>query len=203
MNTRNIFLFVICALSGLPGFSFAPQAEAAEALPIVRLETNLGNIDMELYPTYAPITVENFLRLVDDGFYDGLIFHRVIANFMIQAGGFDAEMNRREDPVTIFNESRNGLLNRKQYVAMARLDDPDSAGTQFFINVRRNSNLDGSMRAPGYAVFAKVIGGWDVVQEIELSDTGIQAGMAAVPDTPIVIRQATRLGSTNDDVAAN
>ena len=201
MNTRNIFLFVICALSGLPGLSLA--AEAAQALPIVRLETNLGNIDMELYPAYAPITVENFLRLVDDGFYDGLIFHRVIANFMVQAGGFDAEMNRREDPVTIFNESRNGLLNRKQYVAMARLDDPDSAGTQFFINVRRNSNLDGSMRAPGYAVFAKVIDGWDVVQEIELSDTGIKAGMAAVPDTPIVIRQATRLGSTDAAAAAN
>ena len=201
MNTRNIFLFVICALSGLPGLSLA--ADAAQALPIVRLETNLGNIDMELYPAYAPITVGNFLRLVDDGFYDGLIFHRVIANFMVQAGGFDAEMNRREDPVTIFNESRNGLLNRKQYVAMARLDDPDSAGTQFFINVRRNSNLDGSMRAPGYAVFAKVIDGWDVVQEIELSDTGIKAGMAAVPDTPIVIRQATRLGSTDAAAAAN
>lgn len=198
MNTRNIFLFVICALSGLPG-----AADAAQALPIVRLETNLGNIDMELYPAYAPITVGNFLRLVDDGFYDGLIFHRVIANFMVQAGGFDAEMNRREDPVTIFNESRNGLLNRKQYVAMARTDDPDSAGTQFFINVRRNSNLDGSMRAPGYAVFAKVIDGWDVVQEIELSDTGIKAGMAAVPDTPIVIRQATRLGSTDAAAAAN
>jgi cyclophilin family peptidyl-prolyl cis-trans isomerase len=203
MNTRNIFLFVICALSGLPGLLLAPRAEAAEALPIVRLETNLGNIDMELYPAYAPITVGNFLRLVDDGFYDGLIFHRVIANFMVQAGGFDAEMNRREDPVTIFNESRNGLLNRKRYVAMARLDDPDSAGTQFFINVRRNSNLDGSMKAPGYAVFAKVIGGWDVVHEIELSDTGIKAGMAAVPDTSIVIRQASRLGSTDAAATAN
>ncbi len=201
MMTRSIFLFAISALAGLPDCAFAGQAEAAEALPRVRLQTSLGNIDLELYPAYAPITVENFLRLVDDGFYEGLIFHRVIANFMIQAGGFDSEMNRRDEPGTIVNESRNGLLNRKKYVAMARLSDPDSAGTQFFINVARNESLDGGRATPGYAVFGKVIGGWNVVTEIELSDTGMKAGMADVPETPIVIKQATRLdpiGSTSE-----
>jgi peptidyl-prolyl cis-trans isomerase A (cyclophilin A) len=199
MNTRIIFLFLVAAaLAGLAGHALAQDAEAAkaEAPPRVRLETSLGNIDLELYPEYAPITVENFLRLVDAGFYNGLIFHRVIANFMIQTGGYDAEMNYRDEPGTIVNESSNGLLNRKQYLAMARLSDPDSAGTQFFINVRRNPNLDASRGKPGYAVFGKVIGGWDVVEEIELSDTGIKAGMPAVPDTPIVIKQATRLGAT-------
>jgi peptidyl-prolyl cis-trans isomerase A (cyclophilin A) len=130
---------------------------------------------------------------VDDEFYNGLIFHRVIANFMIQAGGYDAEMTYRNEPGTIVNESANGLLNRKGYLAMARLADPDSAGAQFFINVRRNPHLDGKRGAPGYAVFGKVVAGWDVVEEIELSDTGIKAGMPAVPDTPILINQAIRL----------
>jgi cyclophilin family peptidyl-prolyl cis-trans isomerase len=198
MNTRIIFLFALSALIGLSGSAFAADDDAgaqAAALPQVRLETNLGNIDFELYPEYAPITVANFLRLVDDDFYDGLIFHRVIAGFMVQAGGFDSQMSYREESATITNESLNGLLNRTQYVAMARLSDPDSAGSQFFINVGRNENLDGRRGRPGYSVFAKVIGGWDVVQEIEQAKTGTKDGMSDVPDTPIVIKQAIRLGT--------
>jgi peptidyl-prolyl cis-trans isomerase A (cyclophilin A) len=204
MNIRTLFVFALsAALFGLPDGAFAEDAATAKAdPPRVRLETSLGNIDLEVYPEFAPISAENFLRLVDDGFYDGLIFHRVIANFMIQAGGYDAEMTYRNEPGTIINESSNGLLNRKQYVAMARLADPDSAGAQFFINVKRNPHLDGSRGKPGYSVFGKVVAGWDVVEEIELSDTGIKAGMPAVPDTPIVIKQASRLNPASQPESA-
>ncbi|MDH3641194.1 MAG: peptidylprolyl isomerase [Gammaproteobacteria bacterium] len=191
MNIRTKLLYTLLVIAYLPGWTFAEEAQAAN--PQVRLETSLGTIDIELYPEFAPVTVENFLGLVDDDFYNGLIFHRVIANFMIQAGGYDSDMNYRNEPGTIVNESANGLLNRKGYLAMARLTDPDSAGAQFFINVRRNPHLDGKRGAPGYAVFGKVTAGWDVVEEIELSDTGIKAGMPAVPDTPIVINRAIRL----------
>jgi peptidyl-prolyl cis-trans isomerase A (cyclophilin A) len=137
--------------------------------------------------------VTNFLRLVDDGFYDGLIFHRVIANFMIQTGGYDAGMNEREPPGTVPNESFNGLRNRTGTLAMARLEDPDSADAQFFINVNDNAHLDAAPGVPGYTVFGRVIAGMDVVTDIELADTGIRAGMAAVPETPIVLERAERL----------
>jgi peptidyl-prolyl cis-trans isomerase A (cyclophilin A) len=197
MMTRILFLLTVFALWAFsePGFADDP--------PRVRLETSLGNIELELYPDRAPITVANFLQLVDDGFYQGLIFHRVIANFMIQGGGFDSQMGYHEAPATIVNESSNGLLNRKRYVAMARTDHPDSAGAQFFVNVRRNPHLDGKRGAAGYAVFGKVIEGWDVVEEIELSDTGIKAGMPAVPDTAIVINSATLLNPPDPVTSAD
>jgi peptidyl-prolyl cis-trans isomerase A (cyclophilin A) len=168
------------------------NAQAADE-PRVRLSTTLGNIDVELFPDRAPRTVANFLRLVDDGFYDGLIFHRVIANFMIQTGGYDASMKHREPPATVPNESFNGLQNRTGTLAMARLDDPDSAGAQFYINVNDNAHLDAAPGVPGYTVFGRVIAGMDVVIDIELADTGIQADMAGVPDTPIVLERAERL----------
>lgn len=166
--------------------------------PTVRLTTTLGDIDIALYPERAPLTVANFLRLVDDGFYDGLIFHRVIANFMIQAGGYDAQMNYREPPATVANESFNGQRNRKYRVAMARQSHPDSADAQFFINVNNNSHLDARPGEPGYSVFGEVVAGHDVVEEIELADTvNFDAGdgvrMAGVPETPIVITRAIRL----------
>jgi cyclophilin family peptidyl-prolyl cis-trans isomerase len=153
----------------------------------------MGNIDVELFASRAPQTVENFLKLVDDGFYEGLIFHRVIAGFVIQTGGYDAAMNYREPPGNVVNESNNGLGNRRGTLAMARLDDPDSANTQFFINVNDNTHLNLSPDNAGYAVFGRVIDGMDVVTEIELADTGRKAGMAGVPDTPIVVERAERL----------
>lgn len=197
---------LIAALLGLSGAAHAAADTAAEAAandpaPKVRLSTTLGNIDVVLFPDRAPLSVANFLQLVDDGFYDGLIFHRVIANFMIQAGGFDAEMNYREAPASVANESSNGLKNRKFRLAMARQNDPDSAGAQFFINVRTNPHLDATTRPPrqpGYSVFGEVIDGQDVVEQIELVDTvnfTMEDGsrMAAVPETPVVIIEATRL----------
>lgn len=161
--------------------------------PRVRLETSLGNIDIELYPDKAPKSVANFLALVDDGFYDGLIFHRVVAGFVIQAGGYDAALTYRDPPGTVVNESGNGLSNQKYSVAMARLADPDSADTQFYINVKHNPHLDGSRVQPGYTVFGQVIAGQEVVHEIELVDTRLEAGMAGVPETDVVIVRAHRL----------
>jgi peptidyl-prolyl cis-trans isomerase A (cyclophilin A) len=167
-------------------------AHAAEE-PRVRLTTTAGTIDVRLFPDKAPRTAANFLRLVDAGFYDGLIFHRVIANFVIQAGGYDSDLAYREPPGTVPNESFNGLRNRKGTLAMARLQDPDSAEAQFFINVNDNTHLDAGPGRPGYTVFGEVIDGMDVVIDIELANTGVRNGMAGVPENAIVIERATRL----------
>ena len=171
----------------------ALSATADDPAPIVRLETSAGAIDIELFPSESPRTVENFLRLVDESFYDGLIFHRVIANFMIQAGGYDAAMIYRRAPRTVVNESLNGLSNTKGTVVMARTSDPDSADAQFFINVKDNAYLDARSGQPGYTVFGKVIEGMEAVAEVELSDTHRRKGMADVPVENVVIRSATRL----------
>ncbi len=168
-------------------------AEDPAGNPKVRLFTSLGQIDVELFSRQAPQTVANFLRLVDDDFYDGLIFHRVIAGFVIQAGGYQADMSYREPPGTVVNESANGLRNLTGTLAMARLSDPDSADAQFYINVDDNAHLDAAPGEPGYTVFGRVIDGMEVVTEIELSDTGRRAGMAGVPETPIVLERAERL----------
>ncbi len=168
-------------------------AMAGDEPPRVRLTTTLGAIDLELLPERAPRTVANFLELVDQGFYDGLIFHRVLANFVIQAGGYDADMNYREPPGTVPNESFNGLRNRKGTVAMARQSDPDSADAQFYINVNDNTHLDAQPGQPGYTVFGRVVDGMDVVTEIELTDTHVANGMAGVPETPVAIEAARRL----------
>jgi peptidyl-prolyl cis-trans isomerase A (cyclophilin A) len=171
----------------------AAPALAAD-LPQVRFETNRGTFDVELYPERAPVTVGNFLELVDAQFYDGLIFHRVIAGFMIQTGGFDKNLRYRDTEQTIVNESPNGLFNKRGYLAMARTNDPDSASSQFFINVSDNSSLNARRGRAGYTVFGKVIAGWDVVTDIELADTTGRPGISeAVPDIPIVILRARRL----------
>ena len=189
---------VLARLSRLAGLLFClllvtPLATQAADEPRVRLVTSLGTIDVELFADKAPLTVANFLRLVEEGFYEGLIFHRVIANFMIQTGGYEADLTFREPRGSVRNESFNGLRNRKGTLAMARLADPDSADAQFFINVNDNTHLDAAPGQPGYTVFGQVVAGMDVVTDIELSDTSLQAGMAGVPDTPIVIERAERL----------
>ena len=165
---------------------------AAEA-PMVRLETTAGNIDIALRSAEAPESVANFLDLVDSNFYDGLIFHRVVANFVIQAGGYDAQLNYREPPRQVPNESRNGLANRRGTVAMARLADPHSADAQFYINVNDNAHLDPQGGSFGYTVFGDVVAGMETVVDIELVDTEVQNGMVGVPITPVVIHRARRL----------
>jgi peptidyl-prolyl cis-trans isomerase A (cyclophilin A) len=161
--------------------------------PVVRLETSLGNIDIEVYPDRAPETVANFLDLVDGGFYEGLIFHRVLAGFVIQTGGYDENLTYRQPPRTVVNESANGLRNQKFSVAMARLADPDSADSQFYINVKHNPTLDGDRTQPGYTVFGQVIAGQETVTAIELMDTRLEAGMAGVPEQDVIITRVHRL----------
>ena len=181
-------------LRPLLAFCIAGGAATAEAedAPSVLLDTTAGEIRIQLLPHKAPRTVENFLQLAEDGFYDGLIFHRVIANFVIQAGGYDAAMNYRKPPRTVANESFNGLRNRRGTVAMARLAAPDSADAQFFINVNDNAHLDAKPGQPGYTVFGEVTAGMDAVTTIELSDTQVRDGMAGVPTAPIIINRLRR-----------
>ena len=190
MNSRLRKHFSALAASAALAFG---AASAEEAPPLVRLETDAGRIDIELYPAKAPQTVRNFLELVDGGFYEGLIFHRVIAGFMIQAGGYDADMKYREPPGTVVNESFNGLSNVAGALAMARTSDPDSAGAQFFINVKDNERLDGAPGRPGYTVFGKVVAGMEAVTDIELRETLTLDGMRDVPAQPVVIHSAKRL----------
>ncbi len=159
----------------------------------VRFTTTVGVIDVVLYADQAPKTVANFLQLVDEKFYDGLIFHRVVAGFVIQAGGYDAKMVSRESTRTVVNEGKVGLGNRKGTLAMARTDDPDSADSQFFINVEDNLSLNAKPGVPGYAVFGEVVSGMDVVVQIELTPVATVDGMQGVPVEPIVIEKAERI----------
>ena len=162
--------------------------------PRVLVETNLGSFELALYPERAPETVDNFLKLVETKFYDGLIFHRVIANFMVQAGGFDRDLQYFDSKTTVANESFNGLSNQTGSIAMARTQDPHSASSQFFINVRNNSALNSKRRKPGYTVFGKVTNGWEVIKRIENSKTTIKTGISeALPIEPIIIFRARRL----------
>lgn len=166
---------------------------AADPLPRVNLTTSQGEIVVELDSAAAPKTVENFLAYVKDGFYDGIIFHRVIAGFMIQGGGLEAGMNPKPTRPPIPNEADNGLSNRTGTIAMARTQDPHSASAQFFINVKDNGFLDHrskTSQAWGYCVFGKVVDGMDVVRAIEKVPTTSRSGMQDVPDTPVLIRQA-------------
>jgi peptidyl-prolyl cis-trans isomerase A (cyclophilin A) len=160
--------------------------------PVVVLTTNLGAISIELDPTKAPITVENFLHYVDAGHYDGLIFHRVIAGFMIQGGGFDENFRERSTRRPIKNEANNGLQNLRGTIAMARTQVVDSATAQFFINLTDNSFLDHGSRDFGYAVFGRVIEGMDVVDAIAKVRTGNRGPHGDVPVTAVVIESARR-----------
>jgi peptidyl-prolyl cis-trans isomerase B (cyclophilin B) len=167
---------------------------AADALPRVKLTTSQGDVVLELNSAAAPKTVDNFLAYVKDGYYDGAIFHRVIAGFMIQGGGFDAEMKRKSPRPPIVNEADNGLPNRTGTIAMARTADPHSASAQFFINVKDNTFLDHRGKTAqgwGYCVFGKVVQGMEVVRTIENVPTTSRSGMRDVPKAPVVIEQAT------------
>ncbi len=161
--------------------------------PKVRLHTSAGDIVLELYPEDAPISVENFLKYVNDGYYDDKIFHRVIRSFMIQGGGMDAKMQEGKPRRPIKNEANNGLKNTIGTVAMARTQVIDSATAQFFINVSDNEFLNhrnSSAEGFGYAVFGKVIEGMDVVKEIEKTPTTTRGFHQDVPEEPITILHA-------------
>ena len=176
-------------------------AKADEANPVVLMKTTDGDITIELFADKSPITVENFLRYVDEGHFDGTVFHRVIPNFMIQGGGFTAKLEEKPTHEPIVNESRNKLHNTRGTLAMARTSDPDSAAAQFFINQRSNLRLDWSPGKDGYTVFGEVTEGMQVVDIIALSDTGPAQAMTPrgpsvfqdVPIKPVVILSVSRL----------
>ena len=156
------------------------------------INTSKGNIVIETYPEKAPITVKNFESYVNKGFYNATIFHRVIDGFMIQGGGFTKDMSQKQTDAPIKNEADNGLKNEKYSVAMARTQDPDSASSQFFINVNDNNFLDfPGQDGSGYCVFGKVIEGQDVVDKIAKVSTGSANGHQDVPNENVIIEEAS------------
>ena len=175
---------------------FAAQAKDLNKTVKVKMETNYGDIILELNQEKAPITVKNFLKYTDNKFYERTIFHRVINNFMIQGGGLTADMQKKETLPEIKNEADNGLKNEVGTIAMARTNSVDSATSQFFINVNDNSFLDHKGKNPrdyGYTVFGKVIKGMPVVNRIKKVMTTSKAGRQDVPVEPIVIKKVSRL----------
>jgi cyclophilin family peptidyl-prolyl cis-trans isomerase len=187
---RHILAILMLVLTG----SLAIAADKVPAHPHILIETTMGDIKLELEGKLAPITVGHFLERVDSGFYDGLIFHRVIPGFMAQGGGFTPGLELKEDDATIPNESGNGMSNARGTIAMARTNDPHSANTQFFINVADNARLDPGNNRWGYAVFGYVIEGMEVVDEIVSVKTGPQGKLQSdVPMVPIVIKKMSRV----------
>lgn len=191
MLKKTLLKKVILSLAGIL-LSISLTAEAAN--PRVKMETNKGAVIIELYPEQAPISVENFLAYVNDGFYDGTIFHRIISNFMIQGGGhteeyYDDQNKEKTTRAPIKNESENGLSNTVGTLAMARTSDPHSATSQFYINVADNSRLDGGPGRPGYTVFGKVVEGLDVVMAISKVPTRKLGFTPDVPEEAVVIEK--------------
>jgi len=182
------------------------KSSAQKGNPVVTMKTSMGTIKIELFADKAPVTVKNFLNYVDEKYFDGTIFHRVISNVMIQGGGFTASVPMRQKPTKdpIVNESNNGLKNDRGTIAMARLPEPNSATSQFFINVVDNKMLNRSQGNAGYAVFGKVTGGIDIVDKIRAVATGnglaislyngkeIQQTLQDVPQAPVVIESIRR-----------
>ncbi|HEY6822011.1 MAG TPA: peptidylprolyl isomerase [Burkholderiales bacterium] len=176
-------LVVLSAAAASPG--------ALAADPQVDFRTSAGTVRVELYPEKAPKTVENFLKYVRDGHYDGTIFHRVIPGFMIQGGGFTPDMKQKPTRPPIPIESKNGLKNEVGTLAMARTSDPNSATAQFFININNNAFLNyPGQDGNGYTVFGKVVDGMDVVNKIAAVPTGNKGGHQNVPNQPVVIESA-------------
>ena len=169
---------------------FLGGAEAVPVNPVVTLQTTMGDVVLELDIGKAPLTTRNFLDYVESGFYNDLIFHRVIDGFMIQGGGFNENMVQASTRPPIRNESGNGLKNERGTIAMARTNNPDSATAQFFINLKDNDFLNYSSRNAGYAVFGQVIEGMSVVDKIAKVRTGRSGGHADVPLEPVIIKKA-------------
>lgn len=175
--------------------SSGPELKPGEK-PSVVFETSMGSFTMQLDPAKAPASVKNFLQYVDDGFYDGTIFHRVIPGFVVQGGGFSSDLEKKPTRGPVVNEASNGLKNVAGSVAMARTSVPDSATSQFYVNLRANPALDHRDMSPGgigYTVFGHVTEGMDVVQKIASVPTGNQKGMGDVPKDAVVINSARRL----------
>jgi peptidyl-prolyl cis-trans isomerase A (cyclophilin A) len=160
---------------------------------MVRFETSHGSFTIELFPKEAPITVENFLKYVDDGFFEGTIFHRIVPGFVIQGGGLTAEFDNKENRDPIQNEAKNGLKNGRGWLSMARTSDINSATSQFFVNLSDNAFLDHGPRDYGYAVFARVTEGMETVDKIAKVKTGRRKGYQDAPMEDVIIVSAKRV----------
>lgn len=186
---------IITAIAFLMAWGLGTQAAAEDAHPRVSMLTSMGEIVLELDREKAPKTVENFLRYVNEGHYEGTIFHRVINDFMIQGGGYDKNLKGRKPHAPIMNEADNGLSNKVLTIAMARTGDPHSAAAQFFINVKDNNYLDFREKTPrgwGYCVFGRVVKGKDVVEKIKsVPTTSTGHMMRDVPADPIIIEKVS------------
>lgn len=185
--TLILMLFLFTTLS------IATENKMSETASKVKLTTSLGDIVIQLNSEKAPISAENFLTYVKEGFYNGTIFHRIIPGFMAQGGGFDTDFNQKAVHASIKNEADNGLKNNRGTLAMARTPDPDSATAQFFINYKDNSFLDHTSKTAngwGYAVFAEVIEGMEVVDSMADAATGNRGGHQDVPKEDIIIEKA-------------
>jgi peptidyl-prolyl cis-trans isomerase A (cyclophilin A) len=184
------------ALSSSPAAAATQSSPAAAGAVQVQVTTALGNFVIELNAERAPLTVENFLKYVDQGHYTGTVFHRVIANFLIQGGGYDANYKLKAAPNTVDNESGNGLSNVRGTVGMARAKDPHGADSQFYVNLFDNSTLDPNQTRWGYAVFGRVVQGMDVVDRIGNQATGAHAPFKDdVPLKAIVIERIERVAT--------
>lgn len=212
MKLRSIIItvaaIIISAVTLFAQQTKATKVDQSKGDPIVIMKTSMGNVKIELFEDKAPITVKNFLSYIDEKYFNGTVFHRVIKGFMIQGGGFEASDTIKQKPTKaqIKNESDNGLKNDRGTLAMARTNDPNSATSQFFINVVDNAFLNRSDGNPGYAVFGKVIEGMDVVDKIRTVKTGsfpaislyqgkeIKQQMQDMPETKVLIESISRQG---------
>ncbi|MDD2879015.1 MAG: peptidylprolyl isomerase [Rhodoferax sp.] len=195
MNFKTFGTLARASIAVAALFSIATLA-TAENLQRVKFATSAGDFEVELYPEKAPKTVENFVQYVKDKHYDGTIFHRVISNFMVQGGGFDASYVQKPTRAPVVHEGRQavekGLRNTTGTLAMARTNDPQSASSQFFINVKDNAFLDPNAQSYGYTVFGKVVSGMEVINKIKATPTGPGGPFGSdVPKTPILINSAT------------
>ncbi len=189
---RSTFLRLVVSCVVIASIAWISSARAADGDPVVVLKTSMGEIDIQLDPKNAPVTTANFLSYVNKKFYDGTIFHRVIPGFVAQGGGFTSDMKEKETQPPIKNEASNGLHNLQYTISMARTNDPNSATSQFFLNLVNNSDkLDpGGVSPDGYAVFGKIIKGSDVLEKIATVPTGQVGPFSDVPTTPITIISA-------------
>ncbi|PUA29812.1 MAG: peptidylprolyl isomerase [Cellvibrio sp. 79] len=193
---RHFFssLLIMCLLA-------CQNVQAAEQL-LVAVKTDKGTFVIELYPDKAPVTVQNFLAYVDSKFYDDTIFHRVVPGVVVQGGGMSEDYREKRTKRPIKNESDNGLLNKYKTVAMARFSNPDSATSQFFINLKNNEGFDSTKTTPGYAVFGRIVAGMEVVEKISRAPLGAYRAFPEAPNEVIRILSATRTNSIAVDNTA-
>ncbi len=190
MNRFSFLRLIVATFSAVAILGAAPLAHADD--PIVVLKTSMGDIEIQLDPKNAPLSTANFLSYVNKKFYDGTIFHRIIRGFMVQGGGFTQDMQEKPTDPPIKNEASNGLQNLRGTISMARTSDPDSATSQFFLNLVDNSALDpGAQSGAGYAVFGKIIKGLDVIDKMAQVDVAQSGQYDHVPTTPVTLISAT------------